>query len=60
MLTISSLKSTKGVDAAELIQEALGSGPWQMEFNEEGEIKAVLWSDIFRRMIGYRSEKDWV
>jgi len=59
MLTISSLKSTNGVDAAELIQEALGSGPWQMEFNEEGEIKAVLWSDIFRRMIGYRSEKDF-
>ncbi len=45
--------------AMENIQAALGSGPWSMEFNEQGEIIACVWTDVFRSMLGYRSEADF-
>ena len=47
------------VDEIELLQEALGSGEWNMSFNEKGEMTDVYWSPVFRRMIGYRDESDF-
>ena len=41
------------------MHEALGSGMWAMEFDEEGNMISVEWSDEFRRMIGYTDEKDF-
>jgi len=38
---------------------ALGSGPWSMEFDAEGNMVSCEWSDIFRRMVGYQSEADF-
>ena len=42
-----------------VLHEALGSGMWGMEFDEEGNMTSVEWSPEFRRMIGYRDEKDF-
>lgn len=47
------------IDAVELIQEALGSGSWHMEFNEKGELVSVFWSQVFRQMIGYKDINDF-
>ena len=45
--------------AMENIQAALGSGPWSMEFDERGEITSCIWTDTFRRMLGYKNESDF-
>ncbi len=42
-----------------VMHEALGSGMWGMEFDEEGNIASVEWSPEFRRMIGYKDENDF-
>ncbi|MBR1559738.1 MAG: response regulator [Clostridia bacterium] len=31
----------------------LDSGPWYMDFDEQGRMISVTWSDTFRRMLGY-------
>lgn len=46
--------------AMENIQAALGSGPWSMEFNQRGEIISCIWTDVFRDMLGYESEADFL
>lgn len=45
--------------AMENIQDALGSGPWSMEFDENAEMISCTWTDTFRRMLGYESEEDF-
>ena len=42
-----------------VMHEALGSGMWGMEFDEEGKMIAVEWSPEFRTMIGYTDENDF-
>ncbi len=42
-----------------VMHEALGSGMWGMEFDEEGNMTSVEWSPEFRRMIGYSDENDF-
>ena len=42
-----------------VMHEALGSGMWGMEFDEEGKMTSVEWSPEFRRMIGYTDENDF-
>ena len=46
-------------DVMEQIHESLGIGFWSMELNEEFEIVAVHWSNIFRHLLGYKNEKDF-
>ncbi len=41
------------------IHEMLGSGKWTMDFDEEGVMVRVNWSDEFRRMLGYHSTDDF-
>lgn len=47
------------VNEVDLLQEALGSGAWNMTFNQNGEMTSVKWSQVFRRMIGYKDESDF-
>ena len=42
-----------------VMHEALGSGMWGMEFDEEGNMTSVEWSPEFRKMIGYEDENDF-
>ncbi|HAM16470.1 MAG TPA: hypothetical protein DCP91_11580 [Eggerthellaceae bacterium] len=42
-----------------VMHEALGSGMWGMEFDENGNMTSVEWSPEFRRMIGYKDENDF-
>ena len=41
------------------IHEMLGSGKWTMDFDEEGVMESVTWSDEFRRMLGYDGADDF-
>ncbi len=45
--------------AIRVMHEALHSGMWSMDFNGEGRMTAVHWSDEFRRMLGYRDLSDF-
>lgn len=45
--------------AFRIIHETLNSGMWSMKFDEYGGMNEVIWSDEFRHMIGYKSEKDF-
>lgn len=42
-----------------VMHEALGSGMWGMEFDENGKMTSVEWSPEFRRMIGFTDENDF-
>ena len=42
-----------------VMHEALGSGMWGMEFDEDGNMTSVIWSPEFRKMIGYKDEHDF-
>lgn len=42
-----------------IVHEILGSGMWTMEFDENGKMIGVLWSDTFRFMLGYKSKADF-
>ena len=42
-----------------VMHEALGSGMWGMEFDEEGAMTSVEWSPEFRKMIGFTDENDF-
>ena len=46
-------------ESIRVLHEMLDSGPWWAEFNERGELAGVTWSDTFRRMIGYETERDF-
>ncbi len=41
------------------VYEMLGSGMWTVEFNKQGQMEKVFWSDEFRRMLGYEGFKDF-
>ncbi len=43
----------------ENIHAAMGSGRWEMEFNEKAEMISCTWTDIFRSMLGYVDEQDF-
>ena len=47
---------TEIVNEAELLQEALGSGAWSMTFDKNGEPTSLKWSQVFRRMIGFKDD----
>ncbi|MBR6013485.1 MAG: PAS domain-containing protein [Selenomonadaceae bacterium] len=42
-----------------LINEIIHSGMWTMYFDSQGNINKVVWSDEFRRMIGYSGISDF-
>ena len=43
----------------ENIHDAMGSGRWNMEFNERAEMVSCTWTDAFRKMLGYENEEDF-
>lgn len=45
--------------ALKLVHEILRSGMWTMEFDQQGQMVSVFWSQQFRAMIGYHNEQDF-
>ncbi len=46
-------------ESYDIIHEVLGSGKWSMDFDEQGTMVSVFWSNEFRRMLGYAGEEDF-
>ena len=47
------------VDKVHMINDIIHSGLWTMYFDNKGEISSVVWSDQFRKMLGYRNTSDF-
>ncbi len=52
-------KLDKEQQAMHIIHSVLDSGPWSMEFNEQGEVVKCEFSEIFRKLLGFSSEKEF-
>ena len=42
-----------------LINKAINSAPWYIDFDKNGMIEKVYWSQTFRQMLGYKSKEDF-
>lgn len=52
-------KLNKETNAMQIIHSVLNSGPWRIEFDEKGQILKCNWSDTFRKLLGFKSEKEF-
>ena len=42
-----------------IINDIIGSGLWYMEFDESGNMNRCVWSDTFRKMLGFNDIYDF-
>ncbi len=52
-------KLNKETNAMQIIHSVLNSGPWTIEFDENGNILKCNWSETFRKLLGFNSEKEF-
>ena len=52
-------KLNKETNAMQIIHSVLNSGPWTIEFDENGNIIKCNWSETFRKLLGFSSEKEF-
>ena len=43
----------------DIINDLFVSGFWYEEFNEQGTVKNIYWSDSFRKILGFSDEKEF-
>ena len=53
------LEQERQNDTMRTLHDMLRSGPWYMDFDEQGNMASVTWTDTFRRMVGYTSVEDF-
>lgn len=46
-------------ELVDAVYQIMGAARWQAVYDEKGEARSVLWSDEFRRMLGYNSVEDF-
>ena len=52
-------KLNKERQAMQIIHSVLDSGPWTIEFDENSKIVSCNWSDTFRKLLGFNTEKEF-
>ena len=52
-------KLNKETQGMQIIHSIINSGPWSIEFNEQGQVEKCIWSQPFRQMLGYNSEEEF-
>ena len=53
------LEQERQNDTMRTLHDMLKSGPWYMDFDENGNMVRVTWTDTFRKMVGYDSAEDF-
>ena len=53
------LEQERQNESLTIMHGMLKSGPWFMDFDEQGQMIGATWSDTFRKMLGYSSEEDF-
>ena len=46
-------------ESMRILHGMMNSGPWYMEFDENGEMTSVTWTNTFRGMLGYKDTTDF-
>ncbi len=49
----------KETNAMQIIHSVLNSGPWRIEFDENGQILRCDWSDTFRKLLGFSLNEEF-
>ena len=49
----------KETQAMQIIHSVLDSGPWTLEFDENKQVTKCVWSDTFRKLVGFDSEAEF-
>ena len=52
-------KLNKETQAMQIIHSVLDSGPWTMEFDENNQVVKCIWSETFRKLVGFDSEEEF-
>lgn len=52
-------KANSALTSMNVLHEAMGSGAWSNTFDQSGHSRSVEWSDAFRALLGFESEKDF-
>ncbi len=52
-------KLNKETNAMQIIHSVLDSGPWRIEFDENGQILQCNWSDTFRKLLGFSFKEEF-
>ena len=52
-------KLNKETNAMQIIHSVLDSGPWTIEFDENGNIIKCNWSDTFRKLLGFNLKEEF-
>ena len=52
-------KLNNETQAMQIIHSVLDSGPWTMEFDENNQVTKCVWSETFRKLIGFDSEAEF-
>ena len=53
------LEQERQNESLTIMHGMLKSGPWFMDFDEQGRMTSVTWSSTFREMLGYSSTEDF-
>ena len=53
------LEQERQNDTMRTLHDMLRSGPWYMDFDAQGNMVSVTWTDTFRNMVGYDSVEDF-
>ena len=53
------LEQERQNESLTIMHGMLKSGPWFMDFDEQGQMTGVTWSDTFREMLGYSGAEDF-
>jgi len=59
MLQDQLLEQERQNETMRTLHDMLKSGPWYMDFDEQGRMVGVTWTDTFRKMVGYDSAEDF-
>lgn len=53
------LEQERQNDTMRILHGMLHSGPWFMDFDENGVMTGVTWTETFRQMLGYQNQEDF-
>ena len=53
------LEQERQNESLTVMHDMLNSGPWYMDFDEQGQLSGVTWSETFRKMLGYTGQDDF-
>ncbi len=58
-MSLNKTLAARAQENLDMVNAIIGSGLWYMEFDEQGEMTHVFWSQAFRQMLGFQDSNDF-